>query len=145
MQADATEADSGELRPVPGLNAIEELIANVRKSGLTVKSSVEGIPGSVPPAVDLAAYRIVQEALTNVARHAGPVAAAVVIRYTTGNVELEVSNGPGQVRPNVTSAGVGLLGIRERVALLGGTLQASDTSDGGYLLRAELPPDGSPR
>jgi signal transduction histidine kinase len=142
---DETDAEDRALRPVPGLDAIEELIANAGKSGLTVESTIERGMGAVPPAVDLAAYRIVQEALTNVAKHAGPVAATVVIRRTPERVELEVSNAPGLARPRVASAGVGLLGIRERIALLGGTLHTGRTDDGGYLLRAELPLDGGTR
>ena len=86
-----------------------------------------------------------QEALTNVAKHAGPVAASVVVRRTSESVELEVRMRRAQARPKVVSAGVGLLGIRERVALLGGTLHTGRTDDGGYLLRAELPLDGGTR
>lgn len=142
---DETDAEGRALRPVPGLGVVEELIANAGKSGLTVRSSIEGELDALPPAVDLAAYRIVQEALTNVAKHAGPVAATIAIRLTPERVELEVSNAPGPARPKVASAGVGLLGIRERVALLGGTLQTGRTDDGGYRLRAELPLDGSTR
>ena len=142
---DDADADGRALRPAPGLDAIEELIANAGKSGLTVQSSIERGVGAIPPAVDLVAYRIVQEALTNVAKHAGPVAATVVIRRTPESIELEVSNAPGQNRPGVVSAGVGLLGIRERVALLGGTLRTDRTDDGGWRLRAELPLDGGTR
>lgn len=142
---DETDAEGEALRPVPGLDAIEELVANAAKSGLNVHSSIERGVGIIPPAVDLAAYRIVQEALTNVAKHAGSVAASVVVRRTSESVELEVSNAPGQARPKVVSAGVGLLGIRERVALLGGTLHTGRTGDGGFLLRAELPLDGGTR
>ncbi|MEO6944653.1 MAG: ATP-binding protein, partial [Lacisediminihabitans sp.] len=137
--------DDVTLRPVPGLNAIKELIANAGKTGLTVESTIEEELGVLPPAVDLAAYRIVQEALTNVVRHAGPVATTVIIRRSTGSVELEVINAPGLAKSKVTGAGVGLVGIRERVALLGGTLQTGGTSDGGYRLRAELPLDGGTR
>jgi signal transduction histidine kinase len=142
---DETDVGGEALRPVPGLAALDELVAGAAKSGLTIRSSIEGNLGALPPAVDLAAYRIVQEALTNVARHAGPVAATVVIRRTPQSVELEVENAPGAARARIVSAGVGLLGIRERVALLGGTLDTGRTDGGGYRLSAELPLDGGTR
>lgn len=145
LRGDEADARGEPLRPAPGLDAIGELVDNARRAGLTVECSIEGEAVALPPAVDLAAYRIVQEALTNVARHAGPVAATVAIRRSLDAVELEVCNAPGVVTDKVVSAGVGLLGVSERVALLGGTLHTGRTSDGGYRLRALLPLDGGAR
>jgi signal transduction histidine kinase len=92
--------------------------------------------------VDLAAYRIVQEALTNAARHAGSVAVAVSVVVTEDAVELSIENAAGSPAKRVSSAGVGLLGIGERVALLGGTLEAGQAPGGGYRLAARLPLEG---
>jgi signal transduction histidine kinase len=99
---------------------------------------VVGDPVPLPPGVDLSAYRIVQEALTNALKHAGPARARVVVRYAADAVELEVSDdGPGAT--DAPGTGHGLVGMRERVALYGGDLQAGRRGDGGWALRARLP------
>jgi len=141
---DDADADS-TLRPTPGLAAIDELLASAERAGLTVHATVE--PGSrpIPPVIDLASYRIVQEALTNVSRHAGAVAVQVIVRRTSDRLELEVTNAPGTSRPKIASAGVGLLGIRERVELVGGTLRCGPTPEGGWQVHAEFPLDGGVR
>ncbi|WP_349897344.1 sensor histidine kinase [Parafrigoribacterium soli] len=141
---DDADADS-TLRPTPGLAAIDELLASAERAGLTVEATIEPGAEPIPPVVDLASYRILQEALTNAAKHAGAVVVRVIVRRASDHLELEVRNGPGTSRPRIASAGVGLLGIRERVELVGGTLQTRSTPDGGWLLHAELPLDGGAR
>lgn len=132
-------SDDGDLRPTPGLGALGELLESAEKSGLSVESHLSLTEKPLPPVVDLAAYRILQEALTNVARHAGTVAVTVTVRESDGALELEIVNAAGASPRKLASAGVGLLGIRERVVLLGGTLEAGPTISGGFRLFARLP------
>ncbi|WP_148575195.1 sensor histidine kinase [Nocardioides caldifontis] len=125
--------------PTPSLARISQLVDEVRASGVQVELALDGEPGDVPPGVDLSAYRIVQEALTNVLKHAGQQATAVV-RLVFGPQELLVSvqdngNASGQGR----SSGHGLLGIRERVAVVGGEVTAAPVDGGGFEVRARLP------
>jgi signal transduction histidine kinase len=140
------------LAPQPGLAGLDLLVEEMRQAGLPVQLRVEGRPGRLPPGIDLAAYRILQEALTNTLRHAGPARAEVTVRYQDHAVELEVlDDGPG-AGPHAAvdvGSGQGLVGMRERVALYGGTLQAGprDTTAGsaatGYAVRARLPTDAT--
>ena len=126
------------LSPQPSLEHLEALIEKVRASGIPVELRVEGEPEPLPPGVGLSAYRIVQEALTNTLKHAGPARAEVMIHYRDDELELEISddgagNGKGE------GPGQGLIGMRERVALYGGTLESGKRLDTGYLVRARLP------
>jgi signal transduction histidine kinase len=126
--ADATQS------PV-GLDRLDELIAQVREAGLTVTLHQQKHP--VPPAIDLSAYRIVQEALTNVLRHAGPARVEVTVGVESDGLHLEVVN---DGRPVVVGAGgQGLIGMRERAALFGGELTAGPREKGGFTVRARLP------
>ena len=128
------------LAPQPGLMHLDVLIEKVRESGLPVEMNVEGKARPLPPGVDLSAYRIVQEALTNALKHAGPARARVEIHYADDGVELEVTDdGPGTGRGG--GAGQGLVGMQERVALYGGVLESGKRDGGGYLVRARLPLD----
>jgi signal transduction histidine kinase len=128
--------------PQPGLGSLDSLVEQLREAGLPVALRIEGDPVQLPPGVDLSAYRIVQEALTNTLKHAGPAEALVTIRYGTSLLELEVSdNGVGTVA-SVNGSGHGLIGMRERVALYGGELEAGRRNDGGYAVRAQLPLGG---
>ena len=130
--------DGLALSPQPTLRDLERLIANVRDAGLPVELRVEGSPVPLPPGIDLSAYRIVQEALTNALKHAGRAHATVVVRYERGAVEVEVTDdgeGPG----TDTGTGHGLVGMRERVALWGGELEAGRRAGGGFEIRARLP------
>jgi signal transduction histidine kinase len=111
----------------------------VRAAGLPVDVVVEGEPRRLPPGVDLAAYRVVQEALTNALKHAGAARAEVSIRYRATALELAVTN-DGHARRN-GRVGHGLVGMRERVALYGGEFEAGPRRGGGYLVRASLPTD----
>jgi signal transduction histidine kinase len=124
--------------PQPGLAAVPELVRQVSAAGLPVQVTVEGEPAQLPPGVDLSAYRIVQEALTNTLRHAGRATATVSIAYRPDAVELEVlDDGAGVVDGH--DGGNGLHGMRERVALFGGRLDAGPRPDGGFAVRAVLP------
>lgn len=134
--------DLGELEPQPGTAAIPELVEQTREGGLRVELSVEGLPTGLPPGVDLAAYRIVQEALSNVRRHAGASVVCVRLRHGAGRLEIEVrDDGPGaaDVRP-----GHGLVGMRERVGLYGGSLDVHTEPGCGFTVTAVLPVPGSP-
>jgi signal transduction histidine kinase len=126
------------LAPQPSLARIDDLAASLAETGLPVVVRVEGTPVSLPPGIDVTAYRIVQEALTNTLKHAGPARASVVVRYEPGAVELEVlDDGPGVAGGN--GSGHGLAGIGERVAVYGGELASGRRPEGGYALRARLP------
>ena len=133
-------ADDGAaaLAPQPSLAQIEPLISEVRAAGLPVELQVEGTTRELPPGVDLCAYRIVQEALTNSLKHAGPATARVLLRYNNDTLEVEVADtGSGTVNGDL--AGLGLAGMRERVLLFGGDVESGPSPQGGYLVRAWLP------
>jgi signal transduction histidine kinase len=131
--------DGLALSPQPGLADLDELVRNVRDAGLPVELHVEGNPSALPPPLDLSAFRIVQEALTNALKHAGPARAEVTIRYQGPTVELEVRDDGAGVA-NGGGTGLGLIGMRERVAMFGGELEAG-RGDGGFTVRARLPLD----
>jgi len=140
------QADEGDpTQPAPGLAQLDALIANAGGAGLPVELRTLGERADLPPAVDLAAYRIVQESLTNVIKHAGPAATATVeLRHSPGELRVEVTDtglGPGPA-PVTGGAGHGLIGMRERAASVGGTLQAGPGPDGGFRVTAVLPADG---
>ncbi|HEX5250165.1 MAG TPA: sensor histidine kinase [Gaiellales bacterium] len=133
--------DGRALAPQPGLGDLEQLLRNVAKAGLRVDLRVEGEPAALPPGVDLSAYRIVQEALTNVIKHAGPASAKVIVRYAADRVEVEVRD-DGHPPAGSTTGGNGLIGMRERVAMLGGELQTGVLRGGGFAVLARLPITG---
>jgi signal transduction histidine kinase len=124
--------------PQPTLRELDELVAQVREAGLSVELEVEGEPAALPLGVAVSAYRIVQEALTNVLKHAGPARARVVVRYTSRELELEIAD-DGRGAAEAGDAGHGLVGMRERVALYGGDLDAGTRNGGGFVVRARLP------
>jgi signal transduction histidine kinase len=126
------------LAPQPSLEQIERLVEHTREAGLPVKLRIEGEPVPLPPGVDLTAYRLVQEALTNTLKHAGANSAEVVVRYEDGDVELTISD-DGAGGADGESGGHGLVGMRERVAVYGGELEAGPRAEGGFRLRARLP------
>jgi signal transduction histidine kinase len=126
------------LAPQPSLSELGTLVEQVRAAGLPVELAVEGEPRDLPPGIDLSAFRIVQEALTNALTHAGPARARVVLRYLADDLELEISDdGPGN--GGASGSGYGLVGMRERVSVYGGELQAGRHPEGGYTLRVRLP------
>ena len=139
------EASAG-LEPQPGLDRVEELVEGVRAAGLVVELGVEGVPVRLPAGIDLAAFRIIQEALTNSLRHAGARTARVDIRYRPGSVELEVrDDGTGNVRPTPARAtGRGTIGMRQRAALYGGTIEIGARPGGGFSVLARLPVQPEP-
>lgn len=133
-------ADGGERRPAPGLDQLDELVTRMSSSGLPVTVTVAGQRPEVSAAVDLAGYRIVQESLTNVLRHAGRATAAVRVSYQTDQVTVEVTD-DGQARPDdqPRPGGHGVAGMRERASAVGGTLSAGPRPDSGYAVVAQLP------
>jgi signal transduction histidine kinase len=131
--------DHAELRPQPGLGELEELISRVCAAGLPVDLLVQGTPRPLSPGVDLAAYRVVQEALTNVLRHAGRAAASVMVNWGE-NLVITVSNTGGPaLRVGAEQPGRGLLGLQERLSLYGGELDAGPKPGGGWRVRAVMP------
>ena len=133
----------GDLTPVPGLADLDSLLAEVSKAGVGVRLRVEGTPSPLPAGVDLSAYRIVQEALTNVVKHAGPARAQVTIGYRDQEVTLEVTDdgrGIGALAGDGRAElGHGLIGMRERVAAFNGDLEAGPQPGGGFRVAARLP------
>lgn len=127
-----------ELVPQPGLKALSQLADQVRAAGLPVTVGIEGEAVPLAPGVDLSAYRILQEALTNAIKHAGPASAEVRVAYHTGEVELEVVD-DGQGPNGRREHGHGLIGMQERVELYGGRLDTGPNPGGGYRVRAWLP------
>ncbi|MBE3010612.1 two-component sensor histidine kinase [Microbispora sp. NEAU-D428] len=128
--------------PAPSLARVGELIADVRAAGLEVTVDAPAEMPKLPPILDLTAYRVLQEALTNVLRHAGKVPAAVVIDCTEHALTLDVRNGKPAGRPAVPAVrrgGHGLVGMRERLAMVRGSLQAGPEPDGGFAVRARFP------
>ena len=129
--------DEAELAPQPGLGDVSALVERVRGTGLRVEHRVEGEQVELPPALQLTAYRIIQEGLTNVLRHAGDARAEVVVRYEPTSLALEVrDDGQG---PNGAAPGTGLIGLQERAGLYGGTIETLAPAEGGFVLRASLP------
>jgi signal transduction histidine kinase len=129
-----------------GLGQLDSLVARARSAGLPVMVTVTGTQRPLPPEVDQAAYRIVQEALTNVSRHAGHACASVHLHYTPETLSIQVDDDGKS--PDISTGtrpsgpGLGLLGMRERVSALGGRLSAGPRDGGGFGVRAELPARG---
>jgi signal transduction histidine kinase len=133
-------SDEGDpLAPQPGLADLPGLVAQVRDAGLPAELELQGEQRALPAGIELSAYRIVQEALTNALKHAGAARAVVRVRYGTDSLELEVvDDGAGAAAP-VAGGGHGLVGMRERVALYGGRFEADRRPGGGFAVRVELP------
>jgi signal transduction histidine kinase len=142
--------------PVPGLARLDALAEGVRRAGVAVTVKVEGTPRPLPAVTDLSAFRIIQEALTNTVRHAGPATASVAVRYRPGDLRVEVTDdGPGGVdgggdgraaapaagpaTASVASTGHGLQGMRERAAAAGGTIEIGPVASGGFRVAAWFP------
>lgn len=132
----------GEYEPAPSLGSLATLLERVRASGLSVDLRVEGDPRSLPQSVDLSAYRLVQEALTNTLRHAHAASAQVRLRYCDDALDVEVTDdgrGAAAALLEPPHHGYGLVGMRERVAMIGGELVAGPRPGGGFEVRARLP------
>ena len=132
--------DPRALAPQHGLAAIDGLLAAARESGVNADLHVAGEPATVSPALDLCAYRIIQEALTNAIKHAAPAHADVRVSWQAGALELEIADdGRGSGVVNSAGGGHGIAGMRERVALHGGRIDAGPRASGGFAVRAQLP------
>jgi len=124
--------------PAPSLTRVDELTAQAQAAGLEIETSIEGTPRPLPASVELAAYRICQEAITNVIRHAGPATAQLRLTYGDDELELEVTD-DGSGAKGTNGGGNGLPGMRERVATVGGELDAGPRPEGGFRVHATLP------
>jgi signal transduction histidine kinase len=137
----------GSLAPAPGLADLDSLVSQVQDAGLVVCVRVDGQRGTVPPGIDLSAYRIIQEALTNVIKHAPCPSADVLICYRADSLTVEITGQgrrvpgalPAYVPPARTGSGHGIIGMRERVTVFGGEFAAGPGPDGGFRVRARFP------
>jgi signal transduction histidine kinase len=146
---EAGPAESGQqldpAEPSPGMDRIDDLIEGYRAVGLTIETVVSGAPTALPAAVDLVAYRAVQESLTNVRKHAGKAAVVLEFRYEATCLTIVVRNaGTGSASRAAgartgSAGGFGLMGMRERVGSVGGKLRAEPTPDGGFVTAVTLP------
>jgi signal transduction histidine kinase len=138
------EQSTSGLEPLPSLARVDELARATRAAGIRVDVHVEGDPVNVTPGVDVAGYRILQEALTNVLKHAGDARASVRVAYAPDSVSLEVADdGRGAAGNGDRAQGHGLIGMNERAALYGGELEAGPRASGGFVVTARLPYDRS--
>jgi signal transduction histidine kinase len=144
LRSTDTDTTPAQREPAPGLAGLEQLVAQIGEAGVPVHLRVEGQPRRLPAGVDLSAYRIIQEALTNVVRHAAPATAELILRYQPAQITIEVTDN-GRSSPDASTSGQsangsghGLIGMRERVALYGGNLQAEPTST-GFRVLARIP------
>jgi signal transduction histidine kinase len=138
------EGDEAELVPQPGLDGLNSLLDDIGRAGLPVQLHVDGQPVALPRGIDLSAYRIVQEGLTNALKHAHASDADVSVRYRPDELEIEVrDNGHGSVTSD--GLGHGLIGVRERVKIYGGRMSAGTAVDGGFVLSTRLPLDQDER
>ena len=136
------DGSKAEHAPAPRLEDLQSLIARVEESGVPVDLTVQRAPGEVPTGVSLSAYRIVQEALTNVLRHAGPARAQVAVTYEPGTIAIEVNDdgrGLAAASSGINGSGHGIAGMRERVAVYGGSLHTGPRAGGGFVVRARIP------
>jgi len=132
------DGDEAELLPQPGLDGLDSLLDDIGRAGLPVELHVDGEPFPLPRGVDLSAYRIVQEGLTNALKHARASDADVTVRYRPDELEIEVrDNGQGVAASD--GLGHGLVGIRERVKIYGGEMSAATATEGGFVLSTRLP------
>jgi signal transduction histidine kinase len=135
------DGDEAELVPQPGLDGLESLLAEVGRAGLPVVLHVDGERVPLPRGVDLSAYRIVQEGLTNALKHAHASTADVTVRYRPNEVEIEVRD-DGLGNSTNDGLGHGLVGVRERVKIYGGEMSAETATEGGFVLNTRLPLEG---
>ena len=135
----SSDVDAPSYAPRLGLADVDRLATQLAAGGMPVRVTVEGERNGLPRGVDVTAYRIVQEALTNVSKHAGGAHAEVVIRYRPEEATLSVTDDGGRTGSCATAGGFGLIGMRERVAAFGGSLTAGPRPSGGYRVEARLP------
>ena len=130
-----------EFAPQPSMRSVSVLVGTVREAGLPVELAVEGEPAELAPGVDLAAYRVIQEALTNALKYAGPARAWVTVRWKASELELEIAN-DGRTEAGGDGGGHGLVGLQERVSLVGGSIESGPRGGGGFVVKAHLPLGG---
>ena len=135
--------DDDERSPQPSLARLPLLLTQLERAGLDVELIVTGTPGPLPATVELNAYRIVQEALTNSLKHAGPGRASVTLVYEPGSLHVEVHDRGGAPQPQASSTGFGLIGMQQRAAMLGGVLVVGPEEDRGFRVSAHLPVAGA--
>ena len=138
------DGEDADMAPQPGLDSLDALVERVGRAGLPVRLQVEGDAVPLPRGVDLSAYRIVQEGLTNSLKHADASHADVTVRYEPESVQLEVRD-DGVGAGETDGLGHGLVGVRERVKIYGGEMDAGTAPEGGFVLRARLPVEGPRR
>jgi signal transduction histidine kinase len=141
-----TDDQGLSLNPQPTLRGLDHLLDQMRGAGLTIQACMEGVPVPLPPGLDLSAYRIVQEALTNALKHAGHTSTTVRVAYQPDRLLLDITNQPGTAQQpggingnHKVNGGHGIIGMRERAALFGGTMKAEPQPGGGYRVHAALP------
>ncbi|GIF47257.1 hypothetical protein Afe04nite_17960 [Asanoa ferruginea] len=146
LAAERTDAaEDARLTPLPGIGAIPDLVDQLRSAGMRIDLQIEGVPDVVPAAVDLSAYRIVQEALTNTLKHAGPEAGARIrLEFDPEFLRVEVTDDGQGPADGADGIGNGLRGIADRVAVLGGALETGQAPDRGFRLGATLPVGARP-
>jgi signal transduction histidine kinase len=135
------DGDGVELGPQPGLDGLDSLVEEVGRAGLPVRLQRDGAPAPLPRAIDLSAYRIVQEGLTNALKHAQASRADVTLHYAPDELRIEIRD-DGAAAAGSDGLGFGLLGIRERVKIYGGDMTAGRAPEGGFVLTARLPLEG---
>jgi signal transduction histidine kinase len=137
------ESDAGQpspaFAPQPSMQHVDELVEQVREAGLPVTVEVSGEPADLPPGVDLSGYRIVQEALTNALRHAGPATATLRVEFRDDELALEILDDGRGAATASEGRGHGLVGMKERVELFGGELRVGPRPGGGFAVLARLP------
>ena len=143
LEAMREDGDDVDLAPQPGLAGLDEMLDDVRRAGLPVRLQVEGDARALPRAIDLSAYRIIQEGLTNTLKHARAGQADVLVRYGSDDLQIEVRD-DGSASTTKAGPGHGLVGVRERVKIYGGDMTATAT-DHGFVLRTRLPLNGHSR
>ncbi|GAA4243839.1 sensor histidine kinase [Dactylosporangium darangshiense] len=138
-----TDSSDADLEPLPGLSQLPSLVARAREGGQPVELSVDGTPAQLPPSLDLSAYRILQEALTNAVKHAPGAPVTVALSWRPDELVIDVTDrGPGAVAPPSPDAH-GLVGMRERVRIHGGDLRTGNAEPGGFGVHARLPIEAS--
>jgi signal transduction histidine kinase len=135
LRSDAAEP----LMPQPELSDLPMLVAQVREAGLAVELVIDGVCRELPAGIELSAFRIIQEALTNALKHAGQAQAEVRVRYRADSLELEIIDDGAEASKSTIGGGQGLVGMRERVSLYGGRLDAGERAGGGFAVRVLLP------
>jgi signal transduction histidine kinase len=132
------DGDDVELMPQPGLDGLDSLVKRIERTGLPVRVRIDGEPYPLPQGVDLSAYRIVQEGLTNTVKHAAATHAEVTVHYGHDEIQIDVCD-DGQGAGDGDGLGHGLIGIRERVNLYGGEMSAGTANGRGFILSTRLP------